>query len=473
MFVYFAGAEIPDYQDRLQSAGVTRMALSFKRIDERPGEDVVRDECMYWLDHGISGSELDDATFDSYLERYIEWAQAHRDQLTGVLEFDVPNPQQRSRARGMLSAGLGSDKVFATWSVSDDVDDLKRTAAMGCDGLVVIGNELHKHTQAMSLLSTMRASGAQIHVHMAPNPERVARIRPTSVSTMSWNAPLRFGELITPRGGGIQRFQPPHDKRTLAIVAERAESLGLNGEAIRGESMEEATLLAIATLQRFQDTDVVTNSLDDEVGPTEELGLDVVDNTGSEVRKTDVLATTLLPGISFASGRHEETGDDGMIEVRDVPVMQTGAESFRKCDTCYLSAACPAYIPGNACAFHLPVELRTKTQVKALMDTMLEIQTARVAFGRFAEEVNGGYPDPTVGKEMDRLMKMVQTKTEMEQSKESLTLSVEAKSAGGTGILSSLFGQRAERLDRLPNGGYSEEQTNVIMGEIAQSMDDS
>ena len=60
----------------------------------------------------------------------------------------------------------------------------------------------------------------------------------------------------------------------------------------------------------------------------------------------------------------------------------------------------------------------------------------------------------------------------MEQSKESLTLSVEAKSAGGPGILSALFGARAERLDDLPNGGYDAQQTNVIMGEIASTMDD-
>jgi hypothetical protein len=338
----------------------------------------------------------------------------------------------------------------------------------------VVGKDIHKDAQVMALLSAQRAAGLPIHIHMAPNPERIARIRPLSVSTMSWNAPLRFGELITPRGGGIQRFQPPHDNRVYAIAAERAEALGLSPDKIKGGDPDEAVRLAIATLLRFE-TLCVVQSEESETGEVPETGSEVVGHEGSAVRKSDPAdrapATRTLPGMNFAVQQHEETDKNGLVEVRDLPVLQSGAESQRKCDTCFLSASCPAYIPGNACAFHLPVELRTKTQVKALVDTMLEIQTARVAFGRFAEEVNGGYPDPVVGKEMDRLMKMVETKTEMEQSKESLTLSVEAKSAGGPGILSALFGQRAERLDTLPNGGYDERQTNVIMGEIANSMD--
>ena len=62
-----------------------------------------------------------------------------------------------------------------------------------------------------------------------------------------------------------------------------------------------------------------------------------------------------MPGINFALHRSEETDNNGLVEVRDVPVLQSGAESHRKCDTCFLSASCPAYIPENACAFAGPV----------------------------------------------------------------------------------------------------------------------
>jgi hypothetical protein len=228
--------------------------------------------------------------------------------------------------------------------------------------------------------------------------------------------------------------------------------------------MDEGARLAIATLLRYE---VVTNSTDDGVVVDAETADPVVDGSDLEVRKSPAApepTTTMLPGLGLTLEKHEEMGDSGVMEVRDVPALSSTAESYRKCDTCYLSASCPAYIPANACAFHLPVELRTKTQIKALVETMLEIQTARVAFGRYAEEVNGGYPDPVVGKEMDRLMKMLETKNTLEQQRESLTVSVEANKSSG--ILSAIFGGKAERAAELPDGGYNATQTDAVIGEI-------
>lgn len=474
MRLYFGGGEIPDYQDRLTASGVTHCALSFKRIDERPGENTIRENGRYWLDHGISKSqEISDEEFYAYLYRYASWAAEHSESLDGVMEFDITDVQRRTRARDVLVEAVGPEKVWPIWSLEDGVTELRMITALEPPGLVVIGAEIHKNSQVMTVLSAQSAAGLPIHLHMVPNPERVARIRPFSMSTMSWNAPLRFGELITPRGNGIQRFQPPHDNRVYAIAAERAEALGLSPDKIKAGDNDEAMRLAIATLLRFEKV-LVTNSGEGDGGGNTETGVEVLGNSGSEVRKIDPADQAppprILPGMNFSSETVEETDENGLITQREVSVTRSEGESHRRCDTCFLAASCPAYVPGNACAFHLPVELRTKTQVKALMETMLEIQTSRVAFARYAEEINGGYPDPNVGKEMDRLMKMVESKTEMEQSKESLTLSVEAQSAGGPGILSALFGQRAERLDRLPNGGYSEDQTNIIMGEVAQKM---
>ena len=467
MILYFAGAEIPDYQDRLERLGVAHRAVSFKRVDERPGEPTIRSGARYWVDHGIPyGLELEDEAFDAYLGRYITWLTQHDAQIDGALEFDFANTGQRARAWDFLVDALGSQRVWRVWHPKQGVEELRRVVALQPPGLVVIGTGVHKDRQVMALLASQRASGMGLHIHMAPNPEHISRLRPGSITTMSWNAPLRFGELITPRGSGIQRFQPPHDNRTYAIVSERAQSLGLDPDRIKAGDPEAAVQLAVATLLRFEDQCVVHK---DDPWEAEDLdtGSEVVEHNSSEERKPAALTTRPLPGMGLSLQRHEEPGSDGLVEVRDVPVLNSSAESYRKCDTCYLSASCPAYIPGNSCAFHLPVELRTKTQVKALVDTMLEIQTARVAFGRYAEEINGGYPDPTVGKEMDRLMKMVSTRTEMEQARESLTVSVESKSTG-SGILSALFGQRAtERLDRLPDGGLNESQTNVVMGEIA------
>jgi hypothetical protein len=91
------------------------------------------------------------------------------------------------------------------------------------------------------------------------------------------------------------------------------------------------------------------------------------------------------------------------------------------------------------------------------------MQGARVAFSRFAEELNGGYPDPNTGQEIDRLFKIVKQLKELEENKEFVRMTVERQTSGG--VLSALFGERANNLKQLPDGGLNEEQTTKIISD--------
>jgi hypothetical protein len=137
---------------------------------------------------------------------------------------------------------------------------------------------------------------------------------------------------------------------------------------------------------------------------------------------------------------------------------------LRQCNTCFVKDNCPAFKPDNACAFSLPVEVKTKEQLKGLINSLLEIQGQRVAFAKFTEDLNGGYPDPNVGQEMDRFFKMLKTIKELDESKEMMRVTVERN--GAAGVLSSLFGERAQKLNELPNNGLNEEQTNEVIRKL-------
>lgn len=142
-----------------------------------------------------------------------------------------------------------------------------------------------------------------------------------------------------------------------------------------------------------------------------------------------------------------EVADPRFGTVHESVTLTSSQDTLRTCDTCFLSATCPQSKPGATCAYNLPVAIRTEAQAKALMYTMVEIQANRVAFARFAEEVNGGYPDPVVGMEMDRLVKMTEKVLRPTGHKERLTVSVESEGTGGFsggGVLSSIFGARPE-----------------------------
>lgn len=207
----------------------------------------------------------------------------------------------------------------------------------------------------------------------------------------------------------------------------------------------------------------------DDPGSAETLGLDT-DNSALEVRKQSVEIKgrtpdeiRTLPVFSMSSKTIIDKDEAGRDVIRDASVIENSSASLRQCNTCFVAANCPAMKPDSACAFNLPIEVKTKDQLKALLNTIIEMQGARVAFSRFAEELNGGYPDPNTGQEIDRLFKIVKQLKELEENKEFVRMTVERQTSGG--VLSALFGERANNLKQLPDGGLNEEQTTKIISD--------
>jgi hypothetical protein len=154
--------------------------------------------------------------------------------------------------------------------------------------------------------------------------------------------------------------------------------------------------------------------------------------------------------------------EDGRDVLKDVPVVKSNSTSLRQCDTCFVAANCPAFKPANTCAFSLPVEVKTKDQLKSLLTTIIEMQGQRVAFMRFAEEMNGGYADPNVSQEIDRLFKLVKSVKELEENKEFIQITASRQSSGG--VLSAIFGDKAQALREMPQP-LTEDQTTRIINE--------
>jgi hypothetical protein len=203
-----------------------------------------------------------------------------------------------------------------------------------------------------------------------------------------------------------------------------------------------------------------------------ELGGIPSDNSGVEMRKkepTEVIQRSPeemqnLPVFGFKMKTIVDIDDEGREVLKDVPVIQTQNSSLRQCDTCFVAANCPAFKPSNNCAFNLPVEVKTKDQLKALLTAIVEMQGQRVAFMRFAEEMNGGYADPNVSQEIDRLFKLVGDLKDMETNKEFIQITAQRQSSGG--VLSAIFGDRAQALRELPETLKEESVTRIISESI-------
>lgn len=173
---------------------------------------------------------------------------------------------------------------------------------------------------------------------------------------------------------------------------------------------------------------------------------------------------TTLPTMNLITTQVTEQGEHGPV-LKEVAVPSLGNANLRQCNTCFVATSCPAFKPDSTCAFNLPIEVRTKDQLRGLLQAIIEMQGQRVAFARFTEELNGGYPDPNVSSEMDRLFKLVKQLKDMDENKEFIKITAERHAAGG--VLSALFGERASAAGQLPGGGLDADQTNrIISGSI-------
>ena len=94
------------------------------------------------------------------------------------------------------------------------------------------------------------------------------------------------------------------------------------------------------------------------------------------------------------------------------------------------------------------------------------MQGQRVAFMRYTEELSGGYADENLSSEIDRLFRILKTVKDLDDSSSFIRMTVEQKSAGG--VMSAIFGDKAQALKELPNNGLNEEQTNKVIKDITE-----
>lgn len=214
------------------------------------------------------------------------------------------------------------------------------------------------------------------------------------------------------------------------------------------------------------DTPLLTGLMEMMGGASDNSDLEVRKESAKEVVQRDPEEMQNLPVFGFKMKTIVDTDEEGRDVLKDVPVVQTQQSSLRQCDTCFVASNCPAFKPQNMCAFNLPVEVKTKDQLKSLLTAIIEMQGQRVAFMRFAEEMNGGYADPNVSQEIDRLFKLVNNLNEMTADKEFIQITAQRQSAGG--VLSAIFGDKAQALKELPETLKEERVTKIIQESIEE-----
>jgi hypothetical protein len=498
MRLYFAGGEVPSHRNLLASVGAPHVALSYMGLRRRvkfakpwviaekfpEDTDLFLDSGAYTVNNGKS--EYTQRDLQDIADHYRQFVAENIDRLSMVSEFDALALGRSwiEQDREDFYDDLPADKFMPIWHHEWGLDYLKMLATkylrVGVHETSLDGRNLVPY-----LNSLVQETGVLLHGVAMTKVEEMESIKWHSVASTSWVSPQQYGDTIVWTGRELKRYPKKYKDQARKRHRTLFEREGFDSDKIENDDSSELLRLSVWSWQQvvsdiekhqgrhLQPVREVTNQADEGDSPFAEIGGDDVDNPPAETRNSPPTADVVrrrdvkpLPVLGVHTETETYVDETGEEKERDVTTVNVRSESTRKCTSCFLASKCPAFEPGANCAYNIPIKITTKQQFLDMQNSLIEMQAQRVMFMRFAEEQEGGYSDPNLSSEMDRLQKMLKAKHEMESEGFSMNLQVKANGATGqTGMLARLFGEQASQAAQaLPGGPVSAD--DVIEGVV-------
>lgn len=432
MLIYFAGAESPSHLNTLKAEGVATVAVNVTALSRR-----VKDLTDWATEERLGGME-----WVLYADSPDTAWESALTVLDGALRNGVPPEAIIGPPSWGDETWLGnSDLFFApTWDGQDNAllrDLLERYSAVFLPDSVVADAQASRSAQAATgrgmVLGALtgRSKGLENY---------------NVVISAAWWAVQKHGETQVWDRNKLHRYNSEDKLSKRQQHRAAIEALGVDFDAVLADDAAACARLAIRSWIMFARSIGPRNLPEQPIDTSSEVSNPDFSrplNDGSAAVRVDSDRSegrhVMLPviGLEQLTVTHKDLDGDERSTV--VETLSVNTESLRRCDTCSLSLQCPSFAPGERCAYNIPVVIRSKDQLQGVLRAMVEVQTQRVLFQRFGEEVTGT-PDPDVGKEMDRLFNMVEKWKDIEDNRDTLEVSVKAK--GQMGMLSRLFGSK-------------------------------
>lgn len=250
-------------------------------------------------------------------------------------------------------------------------------------------------------------------------------------------------------GRELKRYPKAYKERARRSHRVLFEDNGFDSRKIEADDPAEILNLSLWSWQKYiESISVVTSKKENRIDRSEDMTHPAVDNlptgNGTEVvPQRKVIALPIMQTV-FKETQNDDNNEDE--EKTQIPHLIIRSESMRVCDTCFLKDKCPGFQPASTCLYNIPIEVRTKDQLRSLHDALIEMQTHRVLFMKMAEDLGGGYADPNLSMEIDRLNRMIKTKTDGDRNTFSATLNI-SEAPSGPGFMEKVFGNKA--IDKL------------------------
>lgn len=501
MKLIFSGTEVGSNRTLLEGMKVLTMGLNYWGLRKRglpktklwlisehftPETKVYIESGAAQADKaGLSKEELINIAVD-----YQEFLVNNADRAEAFQEFDslTLGLEWVETQRSFFS---NDPKLWVVWHQEYGLQKLKEMSEK-YKNVMIPYDELESITNLAAVTRSYSSQfGTTYHALGCAKPDNLRQVVFNTASTLSWLSPMRRGETIVWNGTKLVRYPKKMKDQARPRYKAIVEKAGLDYLEFIQDSTLEATKVAVWSYKKLEesmdkktpdlhiieggknaqvsdnsDTPLLTGLMEFMGGTSDNSDLEMRKKSANEVIERDPSEIQNLPVFGVKMKTIVDIDDEGKEVLKDVPVLNNQYSSLRQCNTCFVASNCPAFKPDNSCAFNLPVEVKTKDQLKALLTAIIEMQGQRVAFMRFAEEMNGGYADPNVSQEIDRLFKLVGNLKELEENREFVRITAERQSSGG--VLSAIFGDRAQALKELPESLKEESITKIIQQSIEE-----
>lgn len=499
MELFFCGAEIGTWRNLLYDNDVRHVSMSYMGLRRRTKftrpwviSEHFKEDTHLFLDSGgytVNSEKGQDAYSTRDLKEiaaaYMAFISDNIDAVEFVSEFDasVLGQEWIEAMRTDFYDDLPDDKFMPVWHGDLGIDVLdnlcQRYARVGVPQVALGGRNL-----VPELNKLVRRYGTKLHGIAMTKPNDMAAVSWSSVASTSWLSPSQFGDTQVWVGNELKRYPKKYKDQARKRHRTLFNNIGFDAQKIEDDDRTEVLRLAIWSWNRLMD------SLNDKERVTRLPDSPESDGVSSDAVPVDRPNETAdngvtTPGKAIAPRERARQGlpimgldtlkesyvEAGETKERDVPLVKIRSQSMRVCNGCFLATKCPAFEPGSNCAYDIPITIRTKDQMQALQNSLIDMQSQRVFLMKMAEDLEGGYADPNLSSEMDRLQKMIKIKADLEQDSFSVKFEAKGKQRADMGVLSRLFGQDAGRQAReLPAGPVQADNViqdmNVIDAEI-------
>lgn len=444
MKLYFAGGEVDSHRRLLEDNGHHTIAMSYVGLSRRvkfrkpwvvadryhPSTEILLDSGAYSLNKDDSQATEEQAM--ALAINYMTFVRQNIDRLAGVTEFDalILGDQWISATREDFYADLG-DKFIPIWHSLTGLPELHRLAAeYGRVGILQDDTDDEDHEAALTQLA---ADGIRLHGVGMTRMRAMRQIAWDSVSSTSWLSPIQYGDLIIFDANRLHRYPRTRREHGLKAYSAKLGTEGFDVAAITaGDSSELLRLSAWSWAQYvswINDTRPPERPQDSAEGAALQL----------PPRPREPVMLPLIGLTEHDLG----SGQDGEPRPPAEQLLTASTGTLMRCSTCYIRRECPEFEDGAACKFSIPVFVESGNQLRAVLNTIIRIQTQRTLVMTMMEQAKGGYADASTGAEIDRLARLVKLRNDAERA--SFTLSVTASGPPGSqaGYLSGLFGKDA------------------------------